>query len=171
MSLLLLLPNSTRLEGATLLASPCTLGWNLSQDASITGYALYFGIVGTTVTNRQDLGMTNSVTIFSLLAASSYFFYVVAYDAAGVESPPSNILYYQPQALSALQLAVPSRGTVNVQFQAAPGSVCQIQYTSSLNPVRWHTLGSVTADANGNVILTDRPPANTPSRFYRAVIQ
>ena len=114
--------------------------------------------------------MTNSVTLFNLLASSNYVFYVVAYDANGVESPPSNILNYKPQALSLLKLTSPARGTMNLQFRAAPGSVCLIQYTLTLNPAQWQILGSGTADANGNIIITDPRAGNSPSRFYRAVL-
>ena len=174
---LLILPEATRLEGAVNLpasvalpASPCTLAWNLSQDVSVAGYALYFGIVGSSTTNRQDLGMTNTVTLFNLVASSNYFFYVVAYDADGVESPPSNVLYYTPQALSSLKLVSPVQGTMNLHFRAAPGSVCLIQYTPSLNPAQWQILGSATADSNGNITITDQMPGNTARRFYRAML-
>jgi hypothetical protein len=65
----------------------------------------------------------------------------------------------------------PAAGSVNLRFQAMSGAVCQVQYTPTLNPPQWQTLASVTADANGNVSLSDQPPPNTPSRFYRAVIR
>lgn len=168
---LLLLPGSSRLEAAVALpASPCTLAWNLSQDVSVVGYALYFGIAGSSATNRQVLGVTNTVTLFNLLASSNYFFYVVSYNAEGVESLPSNLLYYKPQAVSGLRLTSPARGTVNLQFHAAPGSVCLIQYTPSFNPAQWRVLCTATADANGNIAINDPVSGNVPSRFYRAVL-
>ena len=169
---LLVLPGLSRLEGAVALpAGPCTLAWNLSQDVSVTGYALYFGIAGSSATNRQVLGMTNTVTLFNLLASSNYFFYVVAYDAEGVESLPSNVLYYQPQVLSPLKLTSPVRGTMSLQFRVAPESVCLIQYTPTLHPTQWQILGSATADLNGNIVITDPTAGSSPSRFYRAVLQ
>ena len=170
-SVLLVLPGFSRIEGAVALpASPCTLAWNLSQDDSVTGYALYFGIAGSSETNRQVLGMTNTVTFFNLLASSNYFFYVVAYDANGLESPPSNILYYKPQALSPLKLTSPIQGTMNLQFRVAPSSVCLIEYTPSLNPAQWQILGGATADSNGNITITDSEAGSSPTRFYRAVL-
>jgi hypothetical protein len=171
LSVLLVLPGLSRLEGAVALpASPCTLAWNLSQDVSVTGYALYYGITGSSATNRQALGLTNAVTLFNLLTSANYFFYVVAYDAEGVESLPSNVLYYQPQTLSPLKLTSPVQGTMNLQFRAAPGSVCLIQYTPTLNPAQWQILGSATADSNGNITINDLVSRNIPSRFYRAVL-
>jgi hypothetical protein len=167
-SVLMILPKFSHLEGAVLPASPCTLGWNLSQDVSVAGYVLYYGITGS-ATNRQVLGMTNTVTLFNLLASSNYFFYVVAYDAEGLESPPSNVVYYNPQALSPLKLTSPVQGTMNLQFRAAPGSVCLIEYTPSLNPAQWQILGSAMADSNGNITITDSTAGSSSSRFYRAV--
>lgn len=172
LSLLGILPGFSRLEGASVLtASPCTLTWSPSQDPSVTGYVLYFGVAGSSVTNRQVLGMTNTVTLFNLFASSNYFFYVAAYNAAGVESPPSNVLSYTPPALSAMKLTLPAAGTFQVRFRAAPGTPCLIQYTASLNPTQWLKLAYLTADANGNVAFTDQPPPNTPSRYYKAAIQ
>jgi len=165
---LLLVPAG--LKAVALPASPCTLGWTLSHDASIAGYALYFGISGSLATNRQALGRTNAVTLFNLFASSNYFFYVVAYDASGVESPPSNIVNYKPQVMSRLKLTSASPGTKNLQFRAAPASVCLIQYTPTLKPAQWQILGSATADANGNITFADPTTGSAPSRFYRAVL-
>jgi len=169
-SVLMILPKFSHLEASVLPASPCTLSWNLNQDVSVAGYALYFGITGSSATNRQVLGMTNTVTLFNLLASSNYFFYVVAYDAKGLESSPSNVVYYKPQVLSPLKLTSPVRGTMNLQFRAAPGSVCLIQYTPSLNPAQWQILGSATADSIGNIMITDSQTGKSPTRFYRAVL-
>jgi hypothetical protein len=167
---LLILPPFTRLEGAIALpASPCTLGWNQSQDVSVAGYVLYYGMTGS-ATNCQILGMTNMVTLFNLLASSNYFFYLTSYDASGVESPPSNVLNYKPPAVSSLKLTSPSQGTMNLQFRTAPGSICLIQYTPTLNPAQWQILASATADANGNIAITDPTAGNSPTRFYRAVL-
>jgi hypothetical protein len=167
----LVLPRFSRLKAAVVLpASPCTLSWNLSQDVSVVGYALYYGINGSTTTNRQALGLTNAVTLFNLLASSNYFFYIVACNAAGVESPPSNVLYYNAQAISSLKLTSPAQGTMNLQLRTAPGSVCIVEYTPSLNPAQWQNLCSATADSNGNIAVTDQPSPNIPSRFYRAVL-
>ena len=169
MSWLAVLSGATRLEAVTLPASPCTLGWTPSRDVSVIGYTLYFGITGSPVTNRQVLGMTNTITLFNLSAFSNYFFYVVAYNANGVESPPSNVLHYQPSAVSPLKLTSPSRGTMNLQLRAAPGTVCLIQYTPTLQPMQWQTLYSATADASGAIVVNDPTAAGAPSRYYRAV--
>ena len=159
----------TRVEAAPLCAYPCTLAWNLCQDSCVSGYCLYYGIIGSTTTNRLDVGMTSLVTLNKLLVSSNYFFYVTAYDSNGTESPPSTAMCYTPQALSALKLARPANRTMSLHFLAAPGTVCHILYTSSLNPPQWQSLAGATADANGNVTVTDPLSGNTPARYYRSV--
>jgi hypothetical protein len=167
---LLILPGLSQLEAAVPLASPCTLAWDLSQDPLVAGYALYCGIAGSSVTNRLALGITNTTTMFNLVVSSNYYFYLAAYDAKGIESPHSNILFYKPQALSPLKLVSRVAGTLNFQIHAAPRTVCWLQYTPTLNKPQWQSLGAVVADINGNMTISDRPPANTPSRFYRTII-
>jgi hypothetical protein len=160
----------TPIEAAPLYASPCMLAWNYSQDPIVVGYALYYGITGSAVTNRFDAGMTNCVTFYNLLAGSNYFFFATTYNATGVESPPSQPVHYCPRALSALKLTEPAGATMNLQFEAAPGSACHVEYTPSLTPPQWQTLASATADTNGNVMISDPLAGNPPTRFYRAVL-
>ncbi|MFZ0826511.1 MAG: fibronectin type III domain-containing protein [Verrucomicrobiia bacterium] len=159
-----------RVEAAPLLACPCTLAWNPSQDSSVAGYALYFGIVDSGTTNRLDVGMTNVITLNTLLASSNYFFYVVAYNGSEVESPPSDVMYYTPQALSSLTPNMLMAGSLNLHFLAPTGAVCHVEFTSTMNPPQWQTLGGAIADANGNVTITDALTGSPPIRFYRAVL-
>jgi len=136
----------------------------------VAGFALYYGVTGSGTTNYLDVGMTNVVTVYNLLAYTNYFFFVAAYNAGGVESAPSGVVYYSPPALSTLKITSSSGVTMNLQFRAAPGSACRVEYTPSLNPTQWQTLGSATADADGNVILLEGLPGNLLTRFYRAAL-
>jgi len=128
-------------------------------------------LANSSVTNRLDLGPAQSATISDLEADADYVIYVVAYDAAGLESPPSNSLRYNPPALSRLQLSKQLNGTMSIQFRAAAGALCRVECASTLSSLQWQTLGTATADANGNVLIND-PPSGRPSlRFYRGVRQ
>src|SRR5208283_4864869 len=160
----------TRMEAATLCASPCTLAWNSSTDYSVAGYALYYGITSSGATNRLNVGMTNMVIIYNLLASSNYFFCVVSYGATGTESLPSAAVNYRPCALSGLTMTKLAGAGMNLQFQAAPGSACHVEYTPTLNPPQWQTLNCGTTDANGNITICDSSPGSQPVRFYRAVL-
>jgi hypothetical protein len=161
---------STAVEAAPLSASPCTLAWNLNPEPTVSGYCLYFGITGSTTTNRLDVGRTNMVTLKSLVASSNYFFYVVAYNTNGIESPPSALMCYTPRALSGLKLTPLANRTLSLHFLATTGAVCHVEYTPTLNPPRWQTLSNAIADANGNVTLTDPLTGNPPTRFYRTAL-
>jgi len=113
--------------------------------------------------------MTNLVTLNNLFASSNYFFYVVSYNSGGTESLHSNVMNYTPQALSALKLSLAANRIISLHFLATTGAVCHVEYTS-LNPPEWQTLCGATADANGNVTITDLLSGNPPVRLYRVVM-
>jgi len=169
-SSLVFFPQCTRVEAASLGASPCTLAWDQEQDPKVSGYCLYYGIKSSTTTNRLDVGLTNTVSLKNLLACSNYFFYVVAYSSNRIESLPSAVMYYTPRALSRLQLAPLANGTLSLHFLAATGAACHVEYTPSLNPPQWQTLSNATADANGNVTINDPLRGNPRTRFYRTAL-
>jgi len=152
---------------AVMTAYPVKLKWDASSSASAAGYAVYYGVSGSAVTNRLYVGAALEAVVAGLPANTSHFFYVVACSAAGAESAPSNVLTYNPPVLSRLKLNQQTDGTMRVQFSAAAGALCRVDYTSSLNPAQWQVLGSATADASGNVVVNDSPGGRPAIRFYR----
>ena len=150
-------------------AIPITLAWDGSPDPEVAGYALYYGVLNSSITNRVDLGTTTSATISNLHAGSNYIFFVVAYSAAGIESVPSNLLPYTPLALSRLRLTELTDGTMSLRLRSAPNSLCRVEYASTPDAVQWQTLASAVADADGYVVISDRPSRRPSSRFYRAM--
>jgi hypothetical protein len=158
------------MEAAAFRASPCTLAWNTCTNSAVSGYAIYYGIAGSTTTNRLDAGLTNRVTFKNLYAFTNYFFHAVAYDASGVESPRSPVMHYTPPALAALRLASATNGTMKVSFLVGTNTACHIEYSNSIQPLQWQPLVSTVADANGNVIFIDPLPDRPPSRYYRVVL-
>ena len=152
-------------------AAPVKLVWDVSFDLAVIGYALYYYLADFLVVNRLDLGIAQSATVSNLEAGSDYLFYVVAYDAAGVESPPSNSLLYRPPAMSRLRITKMSESTMSIQFRAAAGALCRVECASTLTSPQWQTLGTATADANGNVLINDPASGRPALRFYRALRQ
>src|SRR5690242_17527796 len=71
-------------------AFPVSLAWEASPDDRVTGYAVYYGVENSGVTNRIDVGPSQSVTLYDLAASANYFFFVVSYIDTGLESDPSN---------------------------------------------------------------------------------
>jgi len=60
-------------------------------------------------------------------------------------------------------------GQMQMQFSGTAGQVYQIQASTNLG--NWTTVGTATADANGNISFTDPNAASYPNRFYRVVPQ
>lgn len=153
-------------------ASPAcviTLQWQVSVDPSVAGYALYYSVDGSATTNRVDVGPATTATVKSLIASSTYSFYVVAYDADQNESVPSNLLLYTAPAISSMRLSQISADTMSISFHVAPGAACHVEYTDGLNPPNWIVLTTAVADSNGLVTIND-PVNASGSRFYRGVV-
>ena len=71
-----------------------TVAWDPNPETDIAGYRVYYGRVGTTVTNMVSPGTLTQQQVISLLPATQYWFYVTAFNAAGLESDPSQVLTY-----------------------------------------------------------------------------
>jgi hypothetical protein len=146
-----------------------TLQWQASSDPTVAGYALYYGVDGSPITNRIDTGAAAETTVNGLVVSSTYSFYVVAYDADLNESDPSNLLLYTAQAITSLQVSPMTAGMVSISFHVAPGGACHLEYTDTLNPPNWNVLTVAVADSSGLVTISD-PVAPTGSRYYRGVV-
>lgn len=161
----------TRVSAAlpVLTAAPITLAWDPSPSTSVAGYKVCYGLVNSAITSRMDTGRTLSATLSGLTAGANYFFYVVSYDSAGYESPPSNVLYFSPPVISRLSLTRLANGTMQIKFRAGLGAICQLQYASSPKATQWQTLATaLLPDLNGNISVTDPLTGRPPMRFYRA---
>lgn len=71
-----------------------SLAWNPSPDPSVTGYYLYYHLKGRTNISRINVGKSTKATIPNLQPGQTYAFYATAHNAAGLESLPSNEVYY-----------------------------------------------------------------------------
>jgi len=151
-------------------AMPITLAWDSANDPSVSGYALYYGVTNQPAFNRVDAGMNLTATLLDLKADTGYKLFVVSYNAVGLESVPSNELLLTPPAISRLQLARQANGSLRLSGKAAPGAVCTLQFTSTLQPALWQTLTRTTADQVGNIIAFDASVSKVSRRFYRLAL-
>jgi hypothetical protein len=149
---------------------PVTLAWNPADDAAVSGYAVYYGPTNQPATNRIDAGLNSTVTLFDLHANVGYKVYAVSYNAAGVESLPSNDLLLTLPALSRLQLARQADGSMQLSGKAAPRTVCTVLFAPTPQPAFWQPLTQTRADAVGNLIALDISAHQVKSRFYRVVL-
>jgi len=72
----------------------CTLAWDASSDSTIAGYRLRYGTTSGNPSQSIDAGKATNRTLSNLNDATTYYFTVVAYNSAGLESQPSNQVSY-----------------------------------------------------------------------------
>ena len=150
-------------------AAPFKLAWNASSNTAVAGYKVYYSVASSLNRTSVNAGAATSVTLGGLTAGTNYYIYVVSYDTAGKESPPSSMIYYTPPAVTKIVLSKPTVNSAQLQFRSAAGSQCRVEYTPTLKPTQWQALTTATADANGNITVTDPLTGKPPMRFYRAV--
>lgn len=102
-------------------AHAVTLAWDASTDTSVTGYKLKYGTASGTYTTTVTLGLVTTVTVANstLPANTPLFAAVVAVNAAGLESLPSNEVtwtYVPDTSLASLTTTV---GTLSPAFSPA----------------------------------------------------
>ncbi len=71
-----------------------SLTWDANSDAVTRGYFLYTEDAAGNPLSRTDVGNTTTASVSGLVEGNTYFFYITAYDAAAVESAPSNEVSY-----------------------------------------------------------------------------
>ena len=75
-------------------AKSVTLAWDVDSDPTVVGYRLYYGTSSGSYTQNTDVGNGTTVTITNLVVGFTYFFVVRAYNSFGLESPPSNEVFF-----------------------------------------------------------------------------
>src|SRR5438876_8767996 len=73
-------------------AGNVTLAWD--ADPNVVGYRLYSGTTSGVYTQTTEVGNALAVSVSNLANGNTYFFVVTAYNAAAVESAPSNQVSY-----------------------------------------------------------------------------
>ena len=149
------------------------LAWDASADTNVAGYILYYGPVDGRTTNQVVLPNVCQTTLTNLPAAS-HFFYVTAFDAAGGESDPSNVITKASKLVpAATRLVAPSARAATAPFLLSwPGQAnqsYQVQYKDDLRALTWSNL-SLPVRSDGSLCSwTDATAAGRTSRYYRVV--
>jgi hypothetical protein len=89
-------------------AESVTLAWNANSGPNIAGYKLFYGTIKGKPSQSVDVGKTTTATISNLNDETTYFFTVAAYDTLGLESQPSNEVFYKTAPPGAHTLTVNS---------------------------------------------------------------
>src|SRR3981189_2833321 len=75
-------------------AQTITLAWDPNTAPDIAGYRLYNGTASGVYTKVTEVGNATTAAGPNLVAGTTYFFAVTAYNTAGLESAPSNQISY-----------------------------------------------------------------------------
>ena len=75
-----------------------SLEWDPSADADVTGYRLWYGTSAGAYQQSVEVGNTTSATLPNLADDQTYFIVVTAFNAAGLESEPSNEVSFTTDA-------------------------------------------------------------------------
>ena len=138
--------------GASLSASPTVrIAWDPNPENNIAGYRIYFGLTSGGQTNIVDVGDNTVGSIANLAVATSYFFYVTAYNVFGLESDPSEILTYETPGPLSLELEphlivmTPSDVTLRPSLSGdrQPGTNLEISWQQLGGP-EWLTVAGLT---------------------------
>jgi Fibronectin type III domain/Divergent InlB B-repeat domain len=107
-----------------------TLAWNASSGSGVTGYKLRYGTTSGNPSQVVDVGNTTTATASNLNDGTTYYFTVVAYNAAGIESQPSNeVSYATPTSGLTTYVLTVHGGTGGGNY--APGTQVQVSANSS----------------------------------------
>jgi hypothetical protein len=176
----LILTTEAAVTGDTNSTHYLSLGWEPSPDTNTMGYLVGYGYASGECTNLVDVGNAATATFEGLEPGVTYYFHVIAYDAATNTSEPSPEIAFTlpepppqptpPGPPPTLQIKLLDDGSVLVSGTDTQPRTHEIQYLDNLSSTNWQTLGSVTAAADtGYFEIADTNGA--PQRFYRSVTQ
>jgi|GEM_PF-1142025 len=145
------------------------LTWIPSPSPDIAGYSILYGAASGVYTSRIYLGNTNSATLSSLGAGTTYYFVVTCYNTAGDESVPSNeAVYTVPANPSGLPVVlgnvVSSAGSFS--FTVPGGSGTNFAVEASVDLVNWVRVATSIAPFT----FVDNNSRQFEQRFYRTVL-
>ena len=160
------------------------LSWERSADPNATGYNIYYGLLSRRYTQKISFGNSTNATISGLVAGSTYYFAVTAYDQWGDESDFSNEISYkvqtavppptltnnstygglfyeanalQPQSSGAFKLSVSTRGAYSGSLQL--GTV-KLPFSGLLDPSSHAAIQVPRKNANALVVTFSLGPSN-----------
>jgi hypothetical protein len=152
--------------------------WDPSPDPRAAGYFLCWGLSNGECTNKLNVLNTNSAAIGGFEADVVYYFCVIAYDAFGEESPPSNEAQYvtsgppppiRPRLSFEPPTVVQGGIVVPLGFQGTAGSTYQIQATADF--LQWETIWSIYCDSSAPVTVQITNKAVYDRRFFRLQVE
>jgi len=144
-----------------------TLAWDRSSDTSAVGYRIYaYEENVAEPTSYNVLGMTQ-VTLGGLKEGLRYTFKVRSYNAAGVESTPSNSADVTVPVPLQIFPGATQNDLKRFQFPIAPGRWYELQSSTDLRT--WTTIQqtAVASTYTWTEVQETPPPVKRTQRFFR----
>jgi hypothetical protein len=119
-------------------ANSVMVSWDPNSETDLAGYNVYHGEIGSGVTNKTEAGNQTFAGVAGLEEGKSYFFFVTAFNLAGLESEPSEVVTHSvATAATGLVVSSPSTVTSGESF--------------SVTVTAWNDAGHVATDYRGTV--------------------
>lgn len=151
------------------------LSWDANSEPDVVGYRVYYGVASGTYTDRVDVSAVTTAEVSGLLVGANYYFVVVAFNQAGVESDFSDELMLLTKAASLPVGAVPAQiggfsridgKTMSFDIVGGAGA-SELRIYGSSDLKEWELLETVSGDVSTKVLVQDPNALGSPSRFYR----
>ena len=144
--------------------------WLANPDA-VNGYRIHYGGASGSYNQVFDAGNRTNATVGNLVAGTTYYFALTAYNTAG-ESDYSNELRYSvptnvgPSTPFFLGITVTTGRQARLTLTGATNRSFAIETTTNLTA--WSNIATVTVGSNGSAAFTDTNATAQRKRFYRA---
>ncbi len=150
---------------AVAMAAQLALAWEPSVDPTVTGYAVYIGDAPGSYQQRIDVGASTNAVLTNLTGGTRCYFAVRNYNAANIESLPSNeVSYLIP---GALYLSGSAAAGVRLNFVGEQNKTYQVQ--ASTNLINWSVIKVLQPPSNSWVYWDDPDSGSLDQRYYRVL--
>ncbi len=156
---------SARVQGQQTLS----FGWDPSTDTNVIGYLIEYGTMSGVYPSEIDVGSNTTVTLSNFDMGDTYYITVIAYDSAGLQSPPSGELVVAIPGRVFISPGVNPGDPVRVTFPVGPGHWYELQVTSDL--ANWQTIYQTGMEDGFFTEEYDDPLSVAyPQRYYRLIL-
>ena len=147
------------------LAQSVTFGWSPNSEPNVAGYRIHYGVASRVYTQVLDVDNVTQATVSNLVAGTTYYFALTAYNVLGLQSDYTPELVYTVPLTARLriQMALPKQTVLTVSGPA--GRSYTVQASPDLRT--WTSIGTVTISASGSTVFTENNPPSRLKRFYR----
>ena len=150
-------------------AQRADLIWERSPDETVAGYHVYCADVTLHQSSRIDVGNASACLITNLIEGRTYQFHVTAYDSAGLESDPSNVVEFSVPLGPLETIVTAGPGGMPAMRLRAPGiEGVRLALQSSSDLKNWTTIATV-AEVGQSIDLTVVISGTVEKRFFRSV--